>query len=117
MMEELLYEEKTLLTYEGRSAFEMIFRFFMENPTKRLIFYLFYYYSQKKISLSKYLYAILCLVLCLLLLNSIRGKEPSFIVENRVGAALTVSAFLFRVWIDQLDALDRRERQGRTHAR
>lgn len=90
---------------------------FLENPTKRLIFYLFYYYSQKKISLTKYLYAILCLVLCLLLLNSIRGKEPSFIVENRVGAALTVSAFLFRVWIDQLDALDRRERQGRTHAR
>jgi|TARA_B110000483_G_scaffold114885_1_gene139440 hypothetical protein len=59
MMEELLYEEKTLLTYEGRSAFEMIFRFFMENPTKRLIFYLFYYYSQKKISLTKYLHAIL----------------------------------------------------------
>ena len=81
MMEELLYEEKTLLTYEGRSAFEMIFRFFMENPTKRLIFYLFYYYSQKKISLTKYLHAIL-LLLCLLLLNSVCGKEPSFIVEN-----------------------------------
>jgi hypothetical protein len=28
---------------------------FLENPTKRLIFYLFYYYSQKKISLTKYL--------------------------------------------------------------
>lgn len=108
---ELLYEEKTL-TYE-----EEVRRFFFgESYETSNLLYLFYYYSQKKISLTKYLHAIL-LLLCLLLLNILSGKEPSFIVENRVGAALTVSAFLFRVWIDQLDALDRRKRQGRTHAR
>ena len=110
LMMELLYEEKTL-TYE-----EEVMRFFFWRILQNVYSFIYFIYSQKKISLTKYLHAIL-LLLCLLLLNILSGKEPSFIVENRVGAALTVSAFLFRVWIDQLDALDRRERQGRTHAR
>jgi len=50
-----------------------------------------------------------CVLLNLLLLF-LRREESSSVVEDGIGAALTVSAFLLGVWIDQLDALDRRER-------
>ena len=54
-------------------------------------------------------------MVCVLLLKSmlllfLRREESSSVVEDGIGPALTVSAFLLGVWIDQLDALDRRER-------
>ena len=48
------------------------------------------------------------LLICIYILI-LRGEEPSLIVKHGVGAALTISAFLFSRWIDQLNALNGRE--------
>ena len=49
---------------------------------------------------------LICIYIYILIL---RGEEPSFFVKHGVGAALTISAFLFSRWIDQLNALNGRE--------
>ena len=48
------------------------------------------------------------LLICIYILI-LRGEEPSFFVKHGVGAALTISVFLFSRWIDQLNALNGRE--------
>ncbi len=49
---------------------------------------------------------LICIYIYILIL---RGEEPSFFVKHGVGAALTISVFLFSRWIDQLNALNGRE--------
>ena len=50
---------------------------------------------------------LICIYIYILLI--LRGEEPSFFVKHGVGAALTISVFLFSRWIDQLNALNGRE--------